>query len=330
MTSVKLKFGASSEQKAARHFQTTDGITVRQVSTVRNADTVFTFFRKQIAWLQRVGRQRTSETYQSALNSLMRYRGERDLYFEDISEELTVGYESWMKSQHLCRNTTSFYMRILRTVCNRAAAQLACESKAFCHVYTGIDKTAKRAISLSDIRHIKMLALSENAAQDFARDIFLLSFYLRGMSFVDLAFLRKIDLNDGFVSYCRRKTGQHISIRWEHCMQEILDKYGDTDTQYLLPIIRKEDGTELRQYRNQLLQINRKLKKVAVAAKMEIPLTLYVARHSWASIAKSRNISVSVISEALGHDSEMTTQIYLASIQTSVIDDANRSILRNL
>ena len=61
-----------------------------------------------------------------------------------------------------------------------------------------------------------------------------------------------------------------------------------------------------------------------------IPLTTYVARHAWASIAKSINIPVSTISEAMGHDSETTTRIYLASLDTSVVDKANSLILKSL
>lgn len=56
----------------------------------------------------------------------------------------------------------------------------------------------------------------------------------------------------------------------------------------------------------------------------------HVARHSWATAAKERDVSVGVISEAMGHDSENTTQIYLASIQTGKIDEANRDILSGL
>lgn len=53
----------------------------------------------------------------------------------------------------------------------------------------------------------------------------------------------------------------------------------------------------------------------------------YISRHTWASIAKSKNIPISVISEAMGHDSESTTRIYLASLDTSVIDNANKLII---
>lgn len=63
---------------------------------------------------------------------------------------------------------------------------------------------------------------------------------------------------------------------------------------------------------------------------MSAPLTLYVARHAWASIARSKNVPISVISEGMGHDSESTTRIYLASLDTVAVDKANRMIIKSL
>ena len=76
--------------------------------------------------------------------------------------------------------------------------------------------------------------------------------------------------------------------------------------------------------------INRKLKTIGNMVGIQLPLTMYVARHSWASAAKTKNVPISVISEGMGHDSELTTQIYLASLDTAVVDKANRMILKSL
>lgn len=293
---------------------------------------VFEYMQEQIERLMNQGRERTGETYRSALSSFMKFRGGMDLCFDKMDAELMEHYEAEMRfTRHLSRNTTSFYMRIWRCVYRKAVGEgLAPPTDPFEHVYTGVDKTSKRAATLTDIRHIRQLDLSGHRSLDFARDVFLFSFYMRGMSFIDLAYLRKKDLSGGYVNYSRRKTGKKLVIRWEKHMQEIVDKYGETETQYLLPIIEREDGTERRQYRNKMLLVNRKLKKIAVRVGLTAPLTMYVARHSWASIARAKNISIGVISEAMGHDSEITTQIYLSSIQTDQIDDANRNILKDL
>ena len=157
-----------------------------------------------------------------------------------------------------------------------------------------------------------------------------MSFYLRGMSFVDMAYLKKSDLQDGSITYRRRKTGQQLIIGWEPEMQMILDKYPENSTDYLLPIITNQATDARSTYRSKGYNINRNLKKIAEMISVAIPLTLYVARHSWASVAKAKGIPISVISEGMGHDSEATTQIYLASLDASVVDRANNIILKSL
>ena len=160
--------------------------------------------------------------------------------------------------------------------------------------------------------------------------MFIMSFMLRGMSFIDMAYLRKSDLSNGYVTYRRRKTGQLLTIEWTKEMQMILDKYPENSTDYLLPIIKNVGTNERYTYRNVGYNINHNLKTIAKKVGIKIPLTLYVARHSWASVAKAKGIPLSVISEGMGHDSEATTQIYLASLDTSVVDKANSLILKSL
>ena len=121
-----------------------------------------------------------------------------------------------------------------------------------------------------------------------------------------------------------------MTIEWTEQMQAILDKYKANKTQYLLPIITQEDGTERNQYQNQMRKINRRLKDISVAAKLGIPLSLYYSRHSWATIARGKDIPLAVISEGLGHNSETTTQIYLDSIKSYEVDKANRKIMKDL
>lgn len=153
---------------------------------------------------------------------------------------------------------------------------------------------------------------------------------MRGMSFVDMAYLKKKDLKNGHITYRRKKTGQLLNVEWTRQMQNIVDKYKFNATGYLLPIILREDGTERRQYQNQMMKVNRHLKEVANLINLTMPLSLYCSRHSWATIARGKDIPLSVISEGLGHDSEATTQIYLDSIKSSEVDKANRKILKDL
>lgn len=292
----------------------------------------FPFMRRVIAGLEAQDRLRTAENYRTALNSFLRFRGGEDLPLREMDCELMRRYELYLTGQGIVKNTVSFYMRILRAVYNRAVEKKLTEQRnPFRHVYTGIDKTAKRAIPFAAIKRIKALDLSRQPALDFARDMFLFSFYTRGMSFVDMAYLQKRDLKHGILTYHRRKTGQPLAVRWEQCMQEIVEKYGtEPENPYLLPILRWPSDRPENRYRSAQQQINKSLKEIARMAGVGIPLTMYVARHSWASTAKSMNIPVSVISEGMGHESEATTRIYLASLDTAIVDRANRLILKGL
>ena len=83
----------------------------------------------------------------------------------------------------------------------------------------------------------------------------------------------------------------------------------------------------VRLYRNAESRISYHLRKLGAKIGIKGKLTLYVARHSWATAARDNHISISVISEALGHHSVTTTQIYLRSIKSSEVDDANAKIL---
>ena len=286
------------------------------------------YIRQQIVRLKRLGKIRTSETYTAALKSFSSFMKGSDILFGELNSDLLMEYEAYLKNRGNSPNTISFYMRILKAVYNRAVENgLTGQRNLFKSVYTGVEKTLKRAIHLNDIRRIKRLDLSLKPHLDFARDMFLFCFYTRGMSFVDMAYLKKGDIANGILTYRRKKTGQQLFIRWEKCMQEIIDKYPVNETEFLLPVITERDKEYRKQYTSALHRVNTLLKKIGEMLDLPIPLTMYVARHSWASIAKNHNVPVSVISEGRGHDTENTTQIYLASLDTAVVDKEKKKIL---
>lgn len=292
---------------------------------------LFNFMERLIIRLKQNGKVRTSETYAAALNSFKRFREDEDIMLDCLNTEVMEAYQAWHQQRGVAPNTISFYTRIIRAVYNRAVEEELTENRyPFRHVYTGVDKTIKRALPLAVIKKIKALDLSLVPCLDFARDMFILSFMLRGMSFIDMAYLRKTDLANGHIIYRRRKTGQQLIIQWTKEMQAILNKYPENKSDYLLPIIKNAGTNERYTYRNVGYNINHNLKTIAKKVGITIPLTLYVARHSWASVAKAKGIPLSVISEGMGHDSETTTQIYLASLDTSVVDKANALIIKSL
>ena len=157
-----------------------------------------------------------------------------------------------------------------------------------------------------------------------ARDLFMFSFYTRGMSFVDMIYLRKSDVRDGVLTYRRKKTGQTLSLRVEAPLQEIIDRY-DSDSPYVLPVLTADDS--YRAYRQQQRELNKFIRKIGELLEISEPLTFYVARHSWATLARDCGTPLTVISAGMGHTSERTTRVYLAQLDRSVIDKANRKII---
>ncbi len=292
----------------------------------------FGFVEEVVEGLECIGRVRMGECYASAMRSFKRFRNGEDLTFSEIDSPLIVEFENYLKASNVCANSISFYMRNLRAVYNRAVESgLVSQGNPFRHVFTGVSKTVKRAIQPVEIKKIRALDLTADEGLEYVRDLFLFSFYTRGMSLVDMAFLRKSDVSGGILSYRRKKTGQQLFIKWEDRMQSIVDRYRlACDSPYLLPIIKCPGSNERRQYLSEAHSINRRLKKIGDMAELGVPLTMYVARHSWASIARSKNVPISIISEGMGHDSEQTTQIYLRTLNTSAVDKANDLVFKSI
>ena len=317
--------------------QTGEPYTAEQVvNRYRKTDTeeskLRVFVRNLVHSLRCLGQYRLAEIYITSTNRFLRFRGTKgDVDFGDIDAALIREYEAYLKANGLVPNTTSFYMHSLRAIYNRAVEKgLTPDQAPFRHVYTGIDKTVKRAIPSQVISRIKALDLSAHTLLEQARDLFLFSFYTRGMSFVDMAYLKKKDLQNGLLVYRRQKTAQQLFIKWEAPMQEIVNHYWDAKSPYLLPIITSPGQQERRQYLRAIHTLNEHLKEIGKMVNSPVPLTSYVARHGWANIARSRNVPIAVISEAMGHDSESTTRIYLASLDSSLVDQANSQIIHSI
>ena len=291
---------------------------------------LFSFMEDIISQYQQQGQIRTGETYLATLNSFKRFRMNIDVMLEEINTDLLLSYEYYLKTEGISPNTISFYMHRLRATYNRAVDnELIEQHYPFKKVKTSIEKTIKRAIPIKYIRKLKSLDLKNSPSLAFARDMFLFSFYTRGMSFVDIAYLQKKNLQNNILTYRRKKTGQKLQIHWEMCMQQIVNLHpADSNSQFMLSIIDNPQKDYRRQYQNALIRINRNLKKLGEEIGLEIPLTMYVARHSWATTARREGIPLAIISEGMGHDNEKTTLIYLASLENSVVDKANRKILK--
>lgn len=269
----------------------------------------------------------TIDNYRTALRSFIKYAG-CNVRLRDVNAHLMEGYQRWLHGHGVCMNTSSCYMRSLRKLFNEA--KIPNSESLFKNVFTGNAKTEKRAVSQEDISALAGMTLPGRNYLRQVRDMFLFSFFAMGMPFVDLAFLRKNQVKDGYITYDRHKTGQTIRIKIEKPMQDIINMYTREGSLYLFPILtKKESRAALREYEVQRHRYNRALKTLTVKAGLP-KLTSYVVRHSWASIVRDLGANVSVISKALGHNDIKTTQIYLNEVNDQRVYDANATVISKI
>lgn len=293
---------------------------------------ILSYIGKVAGHLESCMRFGTARNYRRMMSSLSAYLHGEDFPLMAFSEEFVDGYNAFLVQRGILRNSISFYMRILRAVYNRAVREnLAEPSNPFRNVYTGIDRTRKRAVDEKIITRLFRLGLGDSPSLSMARDLFIFSYCARGMAFVDMAYLRKTDIRDGSIRYVRHKTGQLLCIRVEPNLRDIMDRYDDPSSCYVFPILNTVDPEKaFSQYQVALNNYNRQLKRLSSMLQLDCGLSSYVARHSWATAARNRHVPLSVISAGMGHSSERTTQIYLAMIEDSLIDSANRKIIAGL
>lgn len=290
---------------------------------------VLDYIQTQIEQLVATNRLGTAKNYEKTKRSFSEFLGGVKLPLSALTEQVITEYNAFLVQRGLVRNSVSFYMRILRAIYNKAVRQKLIEQQnPFTEVYTGIDRTRKRAVSESVIAQLHRLELPAGSQLALTRDLFIFSYCTRGMAFVDIVYLRKENLQNGMICYARRKTGQLLSVRIEPSIQRIIDRYAYEDTPYVFPVLNSTDATEaFEQYQNALNNHNRLLGMLSKMLGCGCKLTSYTSRHSWATAARNHNVPISVISQGMGHTSEQTTQIYLTMLENSVIDDANQGII---
>ena len=293
---------------------------------------VLEFMENQICMMRNANRLGTAYNYEKTKKNLTEFLEGVDIPFTKVDEQFISEYNAFLIRRGMVRNSVSFYMRILRAVYNKAVRQkLVKPSNPFLDVYTGVDKTRKRAVTESVISQLYKLDLSHEKHLALARDIFIFSYCTRGMAFVDIAYLKKDNIRSGVITYACRKTGQQLAIRVEPAIKKIIERYYCETLPYVFPILTTSEPRQAyEEYRLAINNYNRLLRRLSNMLPAECKLTSYTSRHSWATAARNHNIPISVISAGMGHSSEQTTQIYLKSIEDNEIDDANASLIKML
>jgi integrase/recombinase XerD len=296
-----------------------------------NGHNLKTFAEAEIKLLKEQGRFGNAQAYQSAINKFLEYTG-NSIRFEEVTYNLLTDFETALLKSGLKKNSIAMYMRELRAIYNKAILKgLVAESKyPFKNFRIKLDKTPSRAVTKADLEKIRQLDLIPNSPAWHARNVFFLIFNLIGISLVDLVFLERKNVINDRIIYTRRKTGKLYSIKLTKEAKALLKIYSTDTCYYLSNIIGEAEIPKSKQnYHVNLLtkRLNNALKKMGETAKIPVPITTYVARYSWANIAKSLGYSKDLIAEALGHEyGNRVTGIYLDNYGNEVIDEVNNNV----
>ena len=314
-------------------------LTINQVkdkltNPIKKGDTVFNFTQSLIDELREKKKIGNARSYDNVLREIKKFRKNKDFSFYELNYAWLLRFEKDYLSRGLSENGLAVYMRTIRAICNKAILAEIVEPEAYPFKnYTIKTKpTAKRAISMEAIQRIVVLDIPKESALFRTRNIFLMSFYMMGAPFVDLVFLKVRNIVDGRIQYQRQKTGRHYDIKITPQLKEILDFYvkGKDKNEFVLPLIKRETlEDQYRDLQSTQNRYNKQLKKIGEMAGIEEKLTSYVSRHSFATLADQMEIPITAISQMMGHGRISTTQIYLASLKSSVLDDYNEKILGN-
>ncbi len=277
--------------------------------------TLSEYLNQRASELRELGKDTTASHYEHTARKISNCL--EDVKLNKLNCGIVCGYKERLLADGLDKNTVNFYLRTMRAAYNRAVAlELVKDAKPFAKVNCSTLKTRKRALSEQQLKAVAEVRL-ENGKESFARDMFLLSYMLRGMAPVDLFKLKWSDISNGRLDYRRSKTSQPISIQICKPIEEMLRKIGDKGSETIF----------LKTGKWMASCVNVNLKKVGDKANIPFPLTMYVARHTWASMAQAKNVPLAVISKGLGHDNMLTTQIYLSGIENCVVDRYNRNLI---
>lgn len=328
----------AARQKAASALADKEQVVVSPVRT--STPTVKVSFLKEMEVLSAKGKVGTGIKYRYCLQ-LLDKAGLSDVKINRIDRDYLNSFDAFLIQRGNNNNSRATKFSVLRAVYNKARLEgiRMPDIDPFDAFKPGRlwKATRKRALNKLDVVRIMNLNIefsSNPYSLSFARDIFVFSYLIGGINFRDIATLKSSNIIEGRVCYCRHKTGKELGFVLQPSALKILRCYRQDDgdgNQYIFPILDYRRHITNQQIHNRvhkvLGHVNRNLKKVAAMVGIECSMTTYVARHSFATVLKREGVSISIISEAMGHRDVATTEIYLDSFYDKQKDSAMEKLL---
>lgn len=315
----------------------------RKYTSTADADDVLAYLVELSDGYQADGRAGNAAVYKNVWHVLRRFTEGKALRFADLTPRKLEAFEKDLRA-HGCKDASvSLYMRTLRAAVNRACVDGHMNPANYPFQRNASDgkyaldmkgNSTPRSLSEADMVKIKAFDFNEHPHLATAVRFFLFSYHARGMNFIDMAYLERKAIVDGRFEYTRRKTmrkdgGVTFSIPVTPPLAALIDNFADTPGRYVFPILNSEHRTEKQKWdriRKCLKALNKQLKEVADVLGIKVPLTSYVARHTYATTLKRMGVDVALIGDSMGHKNASTTAVYLKRFADDVLDKANANL----
>lgn len=320
-------------KQKAKNF--TPDVLIASVEKTKTPISVVAYFDNHINKLGKAKRVGYADIFRNTKNDVAQFLKGKEITFDQIDENWLCAFESFLRERDLLDTSLSVKFRTLRTLYKDAIKNgLASKEDNPFNAYKISERfntsTRKRAIKREDIKAIEALEKKPYSTIFEAQQYFLFSYYAQGINFADMANLKWQDIEAGRATYRRKKTGELISFKVSDPLNKILDYWkpftANSPDNYIFPILKKEKHKTAQQQfdrtKKVLRRVNRDLKTIGKEIGLDTPLTTYVARHSFATVLKTAGVSIALISETLGHQTEAITKTYLKSFEDSAIDQA--------
>lgn len=318
---------------------------IKPLSPKSNATTLKGYSEKVIARYEKAKRFGMANSFKDSVKVFLKFHGHDQLLISDIDETFLEELEADYVGSGNKINGLGVRLRGIRRIFNLAIKDKETEVTANDYPFgrggysIKREKSKKRAVKLDVIQAIRQLNLEEGSASWHHRSYFLFMFNMRGMNFIDMAFLKNEAIQDGRIRYKRRKTKRgnsvkEFDIKITEDAQVIIDYYAKRKpkSSLVFPIMEDviDSGDEQRiyaLYQSRLRNHNRRLNTIGKAIGLETKLTTYVARHTFATAGLHKGVSKAQIGDMLGHTSYYTTEAYFDDFDKEVLDDAADQIL---
>ena len=302
--------------------------------------TVFKYFEMKVQNLKNSKQIGNAKVYHDTYSQVKSFNNEKDITFSQLDYNFLIKLENHFKAKGTTDTAMSVRFRTIRALFNSAVAENYVKKDLYPFDKFKISerfniKTQKRAITKDDIKKIEAVVLDKKLAAFEAQQYFLFSYYGQGINFVDIANLKWSNLINGRIFYKRAKTGNELSFKLPQPALAIIEYWRPvtqrSNSAYIFPILNEEKHLTPTQKHNRihkvLTRVNKDLKEIGKTAKIDTPITSYVARHTFATVLKRSGVSTAIISESMGHQTEAITQTYLKSFENSIIDEAMENLL---